>query len=297
MNDHDGPTPGNLVATVRAVLPSLTPAAQAIARLILEDPAMVARSTITEFSAVSGTSEATIVRTARALGFAGYSQLRFALAAAVAREEPERLVPGDLGPDDPLTDVIAKVTRAESEALADTAAQLNPDRLGTVVEAMVAARRVDVYGVGASGVVAVDMAQKLMRIGRPGHAFADAHLALTSAALMGQGDVAVGVSCTGETPDVIAPMQLAHKGGATTVAITNNPRSSLAELADHVLVSAGRETAFRPGALASRISQLLIVDCIFVGIAQRTFETSQAAVRATRSALDDYMADTRRRNK
>src|ERR1044072_468190 len=108
MNVLDGPTPANLVATVRAVLPSPTPAAQSIARLTLDDPGVVARSTITEFSAASGTSEATIVRTARALGFAGYSQLRFALAAAVAREEPERLVPGDLGPDDPLTDGIAQ---------------------------------------------------------------------------------------------------------------------------------------------------------------------------------------------
>ncbi|MEU9834150.1 MurR/RpiR family transcriptional regulator [Streptosporangium sp. NPDC048047] len=297
MNDHDDPTPGNLVATVRAVLPSLTPAAQAIARLILDDPGMVARSTITEFSAVSGTSEATIVRTARALGFAGYSQLRFALAAAVAREEPERLVPGDLGPDDPLTDVIAKVARAESEALADTSAQLNPDRLGAVIEAVAAARRVDVYGVGASGLVAVDMEQKLMRIGLSGHAFTDSHLALTSAALLRPQDVAVGVSTSGETPDVLAPMRVAHKAGAATVAITNNPRSSLAELADHVLVSAGRETAFRPGALASRISQLLIVDCIFVGIAQRTFETSEAALRATREVVDEYVADTRRRNR
>ncbi|MFC7590054.1 MurR/RpiR family transcriptional regulator [Nonomuraea antimicrobica] len=76
--------PANPVAAVRAVLPSLTPAAQSIARIILDDPGLVVRSTITEFSAVSGTSEATIVRTARALGFAGYSQMRFALAAAVA---------------------------------------------------------------------------------------------------------------------------------------------------------------------------------------------------------------------
>lgn len=297
MFDQNGPTPVNLVATVRAILPSLTPAAQGIARLILDDPGMVARSTITEFSAAAGTSEATIVRTARALGFAGYSQLRFALAGAVAREAPERLVPGDLGPDDPLTDVIAKVARAESEALADTAAQLNPDRLGLVVEAVAGARRVDVYGVGASGLVAGDMAQKLMRIGLPGHSFTDAHLALTSAALVRPGDVAVGVSCTGETPDVLAPMGVARKAGATTVAITNNPRSTLAELADHVLVSAGRETAFRPGALASRISQLLIVDCIFVGVAQRTFETSEAALRATRDALGDFLADTRRRGR
>ncbi|GAA3446690.1 MurR/RpiR family transcriptional regulator [Planomonospora venezuelensis] len=297
MTENESPSPANLVATIRAVLPSLTPAARAIAHRILDDPGLVARSTITEFSAISGTSEATIVRTARALGFAGYSQLRFALAAAVASQAPERLVPGDLGPDDPLTDVIAKVTRAESEALADTAAQLSPDTLDAVVGAVSAARRVDVYGVGASGLVAVDMAQKLMRIGLSGHAFTDAHLAVTSAALVRPGDVVVGVSCTGETPDVLGPVRVARKAGATTVAITNNPRSSLAGLADHVMVSAGRETAFRPGALASRISQLLIVDCVFVGVAQRTFGAADPALRATRDALEEFLAGFPRRGR
>ncbi|MFC4061686.1 MurR/RpiR family transcriptional regulator [Planomonospora corallina] len=297
MTEHDGPSPAGLVAAVRAVLPSLTPAAQAIARLILDDPGTVARSTITELSAASGTSEATIVRTARTLGFAGYSQLRLALAAAVASRPSERLVPGDLAPDDPLTDVIAKVTRAESEALADTAAQLSPAVLDAVVEAVAGARRVNVHGVGASGLVAADMAQKLLRIGLSAHAFTDAHLALTGAALARTGDVAFGISCTGETPDVLSPMLVARKGGAVTVAITNNPRSSLAGLADHVLVSAGRETAFRPGALASRISQLLLVDCVFVGVAQRTFATSDAALRATREALEEYLGETHRRNR
>ncbi len=282
-----GAEPANPVAAVRAVLPSLTPAAQAIARIVLDDPGLVVRSTITEFSAVSGTSEATIVRTARALGFAGYSQMRFALAAAVAKE-PERLVPGDIGPDDPLTDVIAKVARGESEALADTAAQLDPDRLDAVVAAIARARRVDVYGVAASGLVATDMSQKLLRIGLSSHPFSDAHLALTSAALLCDQDVVVAISCTGETPDVLVPARTAKDAGAMLVAITNNPRSSLADLADHTLVSAGRETAFRPGALASRISQLLIVDCIFVGLAQRTYESANAAIRATREATDRY---------
>lgn len=284
------------MATVRAVLPSLTPSARAVARLVLDDPALVARSTITEVSAAVGTSEATVVRTARALGFAGYSQLRFALAAAVARQPPERLVPGGLAPGDPLDEVIAKVTRAECDALSDTAAQLSAERLRGVVEAVATARRVDVYGVGASGLVAADMAQKLLRIGLSGHAFTDAHLALTSAALVRPGDVAVGVSCTGETPDVLAPMRVAAKAGATTVAITNNPRSTLAELAGLVLISAGRETPFRPGALASRISQLLIVDCVFVGVAQLTAATSDAALTATRDALRAYVADTGRRS-
>ncbi|MCW2875976.1 MAG: RpiR family transcriptional regulator [Sphaerisporangium sp.] len=296
MIDPQRSTPENLVARVRAVLPSLTPSAQMIARLILDDPATVARSTITELSAASATSEATIVRTARVLGFSGYAQLRLALAAAAAtRQGPDRLVPGDLAPDDPLSDLIAKVTRAESEALEDTAAQLSPERLGHVVDAITGARRVDVYGVAASGLVATDMSQKLLRIGLSAHAFTDAHLAMTSAVLLRPGDVAVGVSCTGETPDVLEPVRHAHKAGATTVAITNNPRSALAEVCDHVLISAGRETAFRPGALASRISQLLIVDYVFVGVAQRTSEVSNEALRATRDALENFVSESRPR--
>lgn len=282
---------------MRAVLPSLTPAGRSLAKIILDDPALVARSTITELSAACGISQATIVRTARALGFSGYSQLRLALAAASARERPDRLVPGDLAPDDPLADVITKVARAESDALADTAAQLDPERLGAVVEALVRARRVHVYGVGASGLVAADMAQKLLRIGISCHAFTDVHMALTGAALAGPEDVSVGVSCGGETPDVLEPIRTARAAGATTVAITNNPRSSLAAAADHVLISAGRETVFRPGALASRISQLLIVDCVFVGVAQRTFDASDGALRATKAVIDRFLNDRRRRAK
>ncbi|GAB1823479.1 MurR/RpiR family transcriptional regulator [Herbidospora sp. RD11066] len=281
-----GPTAANLVASVRAVLPSLTPSVRSIARLILDDPAMVARSTITELSATSGASQATIVRTARALGFSGYSELRLALAAASGAAD--RLVPGDLAPGDPLADVIAKVTRAESEAIADTAAQLAPQQLGQVVDVLIGARRVSTLGVGASGLVAVDMAQKLMRIGQAGHPYTDRHLALTAAALAASDDAWVAVSCTGETPDVVEPIRTAREAGAVVVTITNNPRSTLAGLAHHVLVSAGRETEFRPGALASRISQLLIVDCIFVGVAQRTFAASDTALRVTKDALDRY---------
>jgi DNA-binding MurR/RpiR family transcriptional regulator len=285
--DDNTPRADTLVATVRGVLPSLTPAAQTVAKLILEDPATVARSTITELSAASGTSEATIVRTARLLGFAGYPQLRLALAAAAA--QPDRLVPGDLAPDDPLSEVILKVSRSETEAINDTVAQLTSEKLGAVVDAIVGARRIHAYGVSASGLVAADVAQKLMRIGLSSHAFQDAHLALTSAVLLKPGDVAIGISTTGETPDVLEPLRRAREAGATTVAITNNPRSTIAEVAEHVLISAGRETEFRPGALASRISQLLVVDCVFVGVAQRTYDTSQEALQSTRVAVAEFV--------
>ena len=169
----------------------------------------------------------------------------------------------------------------------DTARSLSVTELEAVVEAIAGARRVDVYGVGASGYVAADLQAKLHRIGRVAFAHPDAHLALTSAALLGPDDVAIGISHTGMTIDTIDALTLAAKRGATTVAITNAPSSVIARLADHVLTTAARETTFRSGATASRLAQLTVVDCVFVAVAQRTYAQSQAALEATRAAVED----------
>jgi DNA-binding MurR/RpiR family transcriptional regulator len=154
-----------------------------------------------------------------------------------------------------------------------------------VIEALVAAPRVDVYGVGASGIVALDFQQKLHRIGRVAFAWPDPHMALTSAALLTAGDVAVAISHSGATQDTLDALETARRGGATTVAVTNFPRSPLAGLGDHVLTTAARETTFRSGATASRLAQLTVVDCVFVGVAQRTYETSQRALEVTHAAV------------
>jgi len=91
----------------------------------------------------------------------------------------------------------------------------------------------------------------------------------------------------------------ARASGATTVALTNAPRSSLARLTDHVLIAAGRESAVRPGAMASRTSQLLLVDCIFVGVAQELGSPARRALRLTHEALTTarQRADAARRRR
>src|SRR5690606_8679596 len=162
---------------------------------------------------------------------------------------------------------------------------LDLDVLAAVVDVLVAAPRIEIYGVGASGLVAVDLEQKLRRIGRRATACPEAHAALVSAALLGPGDVAVGISHTGATVDTIDALALASTSGATTVALTNFPRSPLAQLADHVLVTAARETTFRSGATASRIAQLTVVDCVFVAVAQRTYADTLSALERTRAAV------------
>ena len=142
-----------------------------------------------------------------------------------------------------------------------------------------------VSGIGASGLVALDLEHKLRRIGLPAAASVDGHLALTSAAVLTPDDLVIGLSHSGETLDVIDPVAEARARGATAVAITNYPRSSLASVADHVLTTAAQESLFRAGAMASRAAQLTVVDCIYLAVAQRNHEDVVLALDRTSAAL------------
>ena len=159
---------------------------------------------------------------------------------------------------------------------------------------MAAARRIDIFGVGASAFVGQDLQQKLHRIGLIAFIWTDVHAALTAAALLGPGDVAVAISHSGETPDAVEPLEAAGELGATTVALTNFPRSTLAESAGIVLTTCARETPFRSGATVSRIAQLAVVDCLFVGVAQRSYPDTHSALERTRAAVRSRRVPSRK---
>ncbi|MEV7417753.1 MurR/RpiR family transcriptional regulator [Streptomyces sp. NPDC089919] len=282
------PSPAGLRGRIRGLAPGMTRSMQAVAEAVGQDPAGCAQLTVTGLAERTGTSEATVVRTARLLGYPGYRDLRLALAGLAAQQESGEApaVTADIGVADPLSEVVAKLAHKERQTLADTAAGLDVGQLAGAVAAVAGARRIDVYGVGASSLVAQDLAQKLLRIGLVAHALADPHLAITNAVQLGPSDVAVAVTHSGATGDVIDPLRTAFERGATTIAITGRPDGPVTQYADHVLAtSAARPSEFRPAAMSSRTSQLLVVDCLFVGVAQQTYERAAPALAASHEAL------------
>ena len=293
------PAPATAVR-IRALLPSLQPSMRQVAERVLADTSATASLTVTELAVASGVSEATVIRFCKAIGLAGYPQLRLALAAEHGRaqgaDRVDRDLESDIGPGDNLAKVVEKIAFADARAVEETGAQLDIVMLERVVEALVRAQRVDLYGVGASAFVALDFQHKLLRIGRVAFAWSDTHVALTSAALLRPGDVAIGISHTGTTTDTIDALIEARAHGATTVALTNFPRSPIARAAEHVLTTAARETTFRSGATASRLAQLTVVDCLFVGLAQRTYGQTLAALDATRAAVGTRHTSAPRRS-
>ncbi len=282
------PDPGALAAKVRTLAPSMTRSMQRVAEAVASDPAGCSHLTVTALAVRTGTSEATVVRTARLLGYPGYRDLRLALAALAAHQATGAApaVTADIAVDDPLGDVVTKLAMEEQQTLADTASQLDTSQLEAAVVALAAARRTDIYGIAASGLVGQDLAQKLLRIGLIAHAHADPHLAVTNAVQLRPGDVALAITHSGTTQDVIEPLRVAFDRGATTIAISGRADGPVTQYADVVLTtSCSRESELRPAAMSSRTSQLLVVDCLFIGVAQRTYDDAAPALSASYEAL------------
>jgi DNA-binding MurR/RpiR family transcriptional regulator len=282
--------PEDVLAHLAAMLASLAPSEQRVGRAVLSMPADAARLTISELARAAETSETTVVRFCRSLGLGSYSDLRIGLATSAGRAGPAslpRLAP-DIDAADDLAAVVAKTGAADLQAVSDTVANLDLASLGRAVSAVSEARRTDIYGVAASGMVALDLQLKLHRIGLTAFAWSDPHLAVPSAANLSEADVAVAISHGGATDDTLDALGRARDAGATTIAITNRARSAIVSLADIVLrtsVPDTSENAFRSGAMASRRAELVVVDCLFIAIAQRRYEGTLAALARTREAV------------
>ncbi|SDK31748.1 transcriptional regulator, RpiR family [Actinopolyspora mzabensis] len=274
---------------IRSLLPGLARAEQRVARIVLADPYSIAHRSITDVAEAAETSETTVTRFCKAVGVSGYPELRIALAAETARTTSrDRDLGSEISETDDLGQIVDKIGYADARAVEETTEQLDVTALRSLVDAVARARRIDVYGVGASGFVALDLQQKLHRIGLTCFAWPDTHNALTSAAILEPGDVALGVSHTGATTETVEVLREAGTHGATTAAITNFERSPVTEIADLVLTTAARETTYRSGAMASRIAQLTVIDCLFVGVAQRHIEDAKTALQATSQAVGNH---------
>ncbi|MFF4113370.1 MurR/RpiR family transcriptional regulator [Streptomyces sp. NPDC001714] len=279
----------DVTTLIRTELPRLAGSLRKVGELILEDPAAVTRCSAAELGRRTGTSQATVTRFCRAVGLDSYQHLLIALAQERGRGEVSDWgtaeIGPDISPDDSLERVVKVVGTADLRAVQQTLDRIDLDAVERAAQAMARARRIDVYGVGGSGAVAQETETRLFRIGCPVRGWTEVHAAATSAALLTPADVAIGISHSGATRETTEPFETARKRGATTIALTADPRSPLARGADIRLISATPETSFPTGIIGARHSVLLLIDCLYVRVAQLSYQRASASL-----ALTDHIA-------
>lgn len=287
--------PNSVVTAIHQRLSELTPTERRIAEYVLAEPQAVVESSITRLAEECEVSVASVARFTRSVGFGGYPDMRLALATELSRsasdQERFQVSAGDVSRYDDVATTVRKIAFAEAAAIERTARQIDLDELERCVAEVRDARRIDIYGAASSGLAAQDLEQKLHRAGLVAQARTDHHLALTGAALLDGRDVAIAISHSGRTLEIVQAAQVAGRAGATTIAITNNPKSPLARACDLVLVTAVSESTFRYGAMASRIAQLAILDFLYTRIAQADYDTISANLQRTLDAVTTHRID------
>jgi len=256
-----------------------------VADFVLAHPEEVLRSSITQVAEVSDTSEGTVVRFCRSVGYRGYQQLKISLARELV--PPLKLIHEDVREGDDAFTVAQKVLHADVQAILDTLKILDRVELERAVESIRLASKVEFYGVGSSAPVAVDAYYRLLQIGVDASVCTDSHFQVVSAARLDKGCVAVGISHTGSTRETLAALSAARRSGATTICITSFPKSPVTLVSDIRLVTAARETVFRPEAMASRIAHLCVVDVLYVNIALRRLSRSLEYMGRASEALSE----------
>lgn len=273
--------PGFLVR-VQAMYSSLRDSEKKIADYIKENYQNIMNLTITELAEKSGTSEAAVVRLCKSLGYKGFQEFKIKAAQDVI--QPSRQVHEAIERDDDLPTIKKKVFNAHIQTLIDTLEILNDEDFEKAVDLIANANRLEFYGEGGSGVVALDAQHKFLKIGLKSFASIDSNLQAMLASLLQKGDVVVGISHSGASRNLIESLEIAKKMGASIIAITNYSKSPILKVSDVVLFTISKETAFKSYAMSSRIAELAIIDALVMGVAFKNYEESFKNIQKTRDA-------------
>lgn len=268
---------------IQAVYGNLKSAEKKAADFILQNPEKVADETIVEAAKQAGCSEATLVRIAHKLGYAGYPMLK---ASLLQDEEKESGVLYEaISPDDDPITVVHKVFQTFAQSLVDTLGLVSNATYLAALDRIQKARNILFAGAGDAYVVAYTGYLKFSRIGFHACCPQDFDIQLTEASKLSPGDLFVAVSHTGRTHSLYEVAKYAKHRGATVLAITNFPTSPIAKISDIVLLTA----TFTPNTLGEimtkRVPELCLLETLYVNTVMRFDKASGEKLASATKAI------------
>ncbi|WP_367565353.1 MurR/RpiR family transcriptional regulator [Lacrimispora sp.] len=245
-------------------------------------------------------SQPTVLRFIKALGYGGFKDFKYEMAGSEREESSKFLYGFPISRQDSIRDVPAKTIATASGQIKETIKSITPEILEQAVQAITHANKIAVYYVENSSCTAQDLVTKLMYLGIHCHCYEDPYMQSVSAANLSKGDVAIGISYSGYSRNTVDAMEIAGKAGAATIAITNFEHTLLAKYSDLVLYTSNQQFLYG-NAIFSRVSQLLVVDMIYISIllsdydkyTEKLDESSRVIAKQAYGSIDDNSKDIR----
>jgi glucokinase len=270
-----------LLDRVRSSRDSLTPAERRVADVVLGNPRSLLNDAIAVIAQQAEVSQPTVIRFCRSLGFEGLADFKLKLASGLTGTIPVHRTQVRRG--EPTADLSAKVLDNTISAIVHFRESLNAAAIDRAISLLRGARRVEIFACGNSAVVALDAQHKLLRFRIPAVSQTDTSLQSLAADMLAQGDVAVFISSSGQTAELVRAAGIAVERGASVIAITAS-QSRLARLATVCIGLDHAEDSSTFLSMVARILQLLVVDIVSVGLAVQRETPAQPRADASQDA-------------
>ncbi|OAB46585.1 MurR/RpiR family transcriptional regulator [Paenibacillus antarcticus] len=279
----------SIFSSIHSKYNNLTNTEKKVADYVLENTKSVVYMSITDLADECGVGESSIFRFCKSLSYKGYQEFKIALAHSIAVENEIPQLTDQILMNDTIAQVASKVLSTNISALNETNNLLDVESIDKAIDYLIEAERVQFFGVGSSLITAMEAKIKFMRITNKTECSMDSHLQMMSAALMTKRDVAVIISYSGSTKDSIEVARKAKERGAIVISITRFVKSPLTSYSDLTLLCGANEGPLQGGSLSAKISQLYLLDVLYVEYFKRTNELSIVNKEITATAVSEKL--------
>ncbi len=273
-----------IIHKIRFSIDSMGPGEKKIADYLLSHAGEIISLSVSEFAERCGCGNATVIRFSQRLGLEGYQELKIRLATEL---NTASAISSEIKKGDSCLEIFRKRINDIQSSLLNTETVLDAGELDRAAETILKAERIVIFGLGNSAAIANDAAHKFLRLGLSAQSCCDNHMQAIVASHLKRGSVAIGISHSGASKDIVEALKLCKICGATTVSITNYGTAPIVEASDIVLFTKSDETKHSILAMSSRIAQLAIFDSIYTYIVLNADKASKQAIYNTEFALKD----------
>lgn len=262
----------NVLLKIREVQNSLSTAEKYIAEYILSNTDEAKDLTIRELAEVTFTSPSSIIRFCRSLGFKGFKDFRQAFLIELSTMNQDSFGTSlTIDKEDSLKTISSKVTYTNIKSLEETLLLLDSNVLEEIVELLLSSKKLLLFGIGSSQIVAQDFSLKMLRLSKDCYLNMDVHSQLLLAENSTSEDVAIIYSYSGETKEILDYLDACLNNNTPVIAITRYSQSKLSKKSTYQLYTSASEPLFRYGAMSSRLSQLTINDILYSGMITKNY--------------------------
>lgn len=288
----------NIEIKIKNLFEELNNSEQKVASYLLSNVESVFTMPISQLAKDSGVSQVAWVRFCKTMGFTGLKEMKKEIFNELSEANDDSLsssehVFTDIKDYNTISQMKESIRNSSTQAISQTIRLVNDDNIKMIAQKIVLCDTVKIFGVGASALVGEDLFNKLIRINKNACYCRDTHVQLTYAANLCENDVAIIISYSGQTKEMIEILEIAKRQKAFVVAITKFGKNPLALRAENVIYTATSEIHRRSGAMSSRIAQLTIVDLLYTAVANNGYDKIEQSLENSYQSCNKHKVTTK----